>query len=152
MLKQTFTRQVFDTALFAKIQGLDLEQIKLYFLKRHNWSLEKVENAISGYHQFLYLVEKVGHISPSKEIDDIWHRHILHTKQYAEDCHEIFGRFIHHNPFPISGTSEKNLGCGDDDCVPVECCEGGKVAENQPTQFTDIVFQHFGKEWFPIEL
>jgi hypothetical protein len=35
---------------------------------------------------------------PNKEIDEIWHLHILDTKKYSKDCSEIFGSFFHHSP------------------------------------------------------
>lgn len=34
----------------------------------------------------------------SEPVDPFWHAHILHTKQYAEFCQEIAGRFLHHEP------------------------------------------------------
>jgi hypothetical protein len=37
-------------------------------------------------------------LSPTKAIDVGWHTFILHTADYAEFCHRIAGRFIHHNP------------------------------------------------------
>jgi len=41
---------------------------------------------------------------PTKEVDEAWHIFILHTKLYEKYCLEKFGRFIHHNPYPL----EKN--------------------------------------------
>lgn len=35
---------------------------------------------------------------PSKEVDEVWHTFILHTKLYEEYCKKEFGTFIHHNP------------------------------------------------------
>jgi hypothetical protein len=29
----------------------------------------------------------------------MWHRHILDTRAYAEDCERIFGGFMHHFPY-----------------------------------------------------
>jgi hypothetical protein len=37
-------------------------------------------------------------VSPSEEIDAMWHHFILHTKEYAAWCQSSFGTFIHHNP------------------------------------------------------
>lgn len=36
---------------------------------------------------------------PYRDVDDLWHRHILETRDYAEDCARWFGRFIHHRSF-----------------------------------------------------
>ncbi|HEY9000129.1 MAG TPA: hypothetical protein VIM89_02165 [Mucilaginibacter sp.] len=38
---------------------------------------------------------------PTVEVDEAWHVFILHTRQYHEYCIESFGRFIHHNPYPV---------------------------------------------------
>ncbi len=40
---------------------------------------------------------------PSDDVDHAFHAFILHTKQYAEFCRMLSGRFLHHNPLPGSG-------------------------------------------------
>lgn len=37
---------------------------------------------------------------PSPDVDEIWHAHILHTREYARDCEDVFGPggFLHHSP------------------------------------------------------
>ena len=35
-------------------------------------------------------------IVPTKEIDEVWHNHILHTQRYTQDCQAIAGQYIHH--------------------------------------------------------
>ena len=37
-------------------------------------------------------------LSPSEAVDLGWHTFILHTKDYAQFCHRVAGRFIHHVP------------------------------------------------------
>ena len=32
------------------------------------------------------------------DVDKAWHAFLLHTREYAEFCHQIAGRFIHHVP------------------------------------------------------
>jgi hypothetical protein len=36
---------------------------------------------------------------PSELVDIGWHTFILYTREYAEFCERIAGRFIHHNPY-----------------------------------------------------
>jgi hypothetical protein len=52
------------------------------------------------------------HLSPSETVDAGWHAFIIHTADYAEFCHRIAGRFIHHRPSdPDEGASEqKSIG------------------------------------------
>lgn len=37
-------------------------------------------------------------LSPSPLVDDGWHAFILHTRDYAEFCERVAGRFLHHVP------------------------------------------------------
>lgn len=37
-------------------------------------------------------------LRPSKTVDIGWHMFLLHTRAYAEFCHTIAGRFLHHEP------------------------------------------------------
>jgi hypothetical protein len=38
------------------------------------------------------------HLSPSEMVDAGWHAFLLHTREYAEFCARVAGRFIHHRP------------------------------------------------------
>lgn len=53
------------------------------------------------YRRFLtlHLVYPGEAIVPCKLVDEMWHRHILDTRAYAEDCQRIFGFFLHHFPY-----------------------------------------------------
>lgn len=37
-------------------------------------------------------------LSPSRDVDYGWHAFILHTREYADFCDRVAGRFIHHEP------------------------------------------------------
>ena len=43
---------------------------------------------------------------PTKDMDEFWHMHILHTKFYMKDCQNLFGRYLHHTPSDEHGVSE----------------------------------------------
>ncbi len=38
-------------------------------------------------------------IVPCKIVDEMWHRHILDTAAYRDDCDSIFGSFLDHFPY-----------------------------------------------------
>jgi hypothetical protein len=62
------------------------------------------------YRKFLAL--RLAHpddeIVPCKLVDEMWHRHILDTRAYAEDCQHLFGAFMHHFPyFGMRGPDDK---------------------------------------------
>lgn len=74
------------------------------------WSEIEVEVGIQYYKNFLYLnkkyIEQYPVLPPSLEIDEIWHHHILDTRQYLIDCNHIFGYYFHH--YPYFGTRGEN--------------------------------------------
>lgn len=89
---------------FAKIDSLDLEPIKVKLMHRpsgEGWSLARANAAEVEYRRFLYLMKKFPQeqAGPSTEVDTFWHYHILDTQKYAQDCHAVFGYFLHHFPY-----------------------------------------------------
>lgn len=87
----------------GNLEALDLEPIAQRLMHPEDgqgWSREQVERAIARYKMFLnlvYLYPNSG-IVPTREIDVVWHYHILDTRKYACDCEWLFGYFVHHNP------------------------------------------------------
>jgi hypothetical protein len=37
-------------------------------------------------------------LAPSRAVDEGWHAFVLHTREYADFCERVAGRFIHHAP------------------------------------------------------
>jgi hypothetical protein len=68
----------------ARDRGLTVEETELRFRETLKFLVLCALNPDAGY-------------SPSREIDDVWHEFILHTKQYAEFC-ELVGGYLHHVP------------------------------------------------------
>lgn len=62
---------------------------------------EQIDLMEAEYRKFLAL--RLSHpnadIVPCKIVDEMWHRHILDTRAYADDCDRIFGGFMHHFPY-----------------------------------------------------
>ena len=58
-----------------------------------------VEEAARRYCQFIRLVQLYPHeeISPAKDIDEMWHLHMLHPIAYYEDCVANFGEILDHD-------------------------------------------------------
>ena len=65
------------------------------------WTLEQATDAIEQYRRFLLLNHLYPNqqIIPSREIDQVWHTHILDTAKYREDCEQLFGQFVDHWPY-----------------------------------------------------
>lgn len=62
---------------------------------------DQVDLMEAEYRKFLslHLVHPDADIVPCKIVDEMWHRHILDTRAYREDCKAIFGRFLDHFPY-----------------------------------------------------
>jgi hypothetical protein len=82
------------------INNLNLTNLKIKLQCQNGWTLEQCELAELSYKRFLTLRLKYPDLElvPNKEIDEIWHLHILDTKKYLKDCNDIFGSFFHHSP------------------------------------------------------
>lgn len=39
-------------------------------------------------------------VAVSRDVDPLWHNHVLHTEDYAAFCKEHAGHFLHHQPVP----------------------------------------------------
>lgn len=92
------------------IQALDLSKIMKKVAEKLGWTAERAVSAERRYRQFLYMGLKYpgAPMVPDKDIDEVWHAHILDTKRYVADCEAIFGRFIHHVPnYGERGSKEK---------------------------------------------
>ena len=89
----------------SSMAKLDLEPIiaKLCHPTRGlGWKLERAVFASEQYRRWLWLNARyeAEHLSPSQDVDHVWHMHILDTRKYAEDCEAMFGdQFLHHNPY-----------------------------------------------------
>ena len=100
-------------ALLNKLNGLDLGPIayKLTHPESGNgWSQERVNSALLRYMRFLCLISLYPNMAfvPTKEIDRVWHHHVLDTGKYARDCQMLFGNFLHHFPyFGLRGESDR---------------------------------------------
>ena len=87
------------------IEKLDLEPIAFKLvhpeLGETSMTVEEVDELIEKYRRFLKLraMYPEKSIVPTKEIDEVWHAHILDTVKYADDCEVCFGYFLHHFPY-----------------------------------------------------
>lgn len=64
-----------------------------------DWSEERTRNAIAKYERFLRLVAKHPRtpVAPTRDIDTIWHLHMLSPRAYYEDCHRLLGEVLDHD-------------------------------------------------------
>ena len=92
------------TNVLHSIAALNLEPIKNKLMDAEHgegWSQAKADAMELEYRRFLHLMHKFPNesASPTKAVDTFWHYHILDTQKYAADCDDVFGCFMHHNPY-----------------------------------------------------
>jgi hypothetical protein len=71
---------------------------------------QEADELLDAYCRFMAMCSASGrpHIAVSRQVDPLWHNHILHTKDYAEFCETFAGQFLHHQPVP-RGMVHENL-------------------------------------------
>jgi hypothetical protein len=83
---------------------LDLSNVKMKLAdKEEGPGLDgpTIELMEAEYRKFLalQLLHPEAVIVPCGIVDEMWHRHILDTAAYREDCQAIFGQFLDHFPY-----------------------------------------------------
>lgn len=91
---------------------LDEPEASLSFTDRlareNGWTVEYSLRAILEYKKFIFLLTISNHpLTPSDQVDQVWHLHLLYTQSYWDDfCENTVKRKIHHGPTK-GGTTEK---------------------------------------------
>lgn len=112
--------------LIEKPHNMTLEQAKMYIQSVNltpvidrlvyieHWTEKEATEAIKQYRNYLFLRKKYSryNLPPSKDIDEVWHAHVLHTKEYRQFCKQVFyneeDQFLDHHPhIAKEGTMEK---------------------------------------------
>lgn len=92
----TFAVQIVSNLL----KHINIETLMISLIYFEQWSEMQAEHACQRYLKFLYLVWLYPDhpLIPTQEIDRVWHCHILHTRQYQQDCQTLFGCYLDHVP------------------------------------------------------
>lgn len=83
-----------------EVIGVDLVKAYQYSeYQEKSWSLKDVEKALERYKKFLILAAKNKNIplAPTRDIDIMWHLHMLNPKVYHDDCMKLFGEIFDHD-------------------------------------------------------
>lgn len=95
-----------EIELWNRIEDFEIDDLESSFsfsdrLARENdWSMEYCLRAILEYKKFIFLIcISPESLTPSDEIDQVWHLHLLYTQSYWIDlCEKTINRQIHHGP------------------------------------------------------
>ena len=107
------------TVRMSGLPVFDLKCVMMRVAKENpEWSQDRLHKAEGGYRQYLAKVrESLPKVSfrPKKDVDKVWHSHILHTREYSANCQDYFGYFLHH--VPERGGSSLDVGeCDSSSC------------------------------------
>ncbi|NES69497.1 MAG: glycine-rich domain-containing protein-like [Okeania sp. SIO2D1] len=113
--------------LYIRIRKLDVFAL-MHPEEGKVWT--KKTQTLLRYMVFLFLLNLYPNqnLVPTVQIDRVWHHHTLGTQKYAQECEELFGRFIYHSP----------------------CAELGNDAINSQASFSET--QKLFKQYFGVEL
>lgn len=76
------------------------ENVLRYFMEKTSSTLEFAHEVFDELVDYL---GSSGHERvPSVIVDEAWHSFLLHSREYAEYCDSVFGRFIHHVPSEVT--------------------------------------------------
>ncbi len=84
--------------------SLDLSNVKMKLADADEGpglGADEIDLMEAEYRKFLalQLMHPLADIVPCGIVDEMWHRHILDTVAYREDCDAIFGQFLDHFPY-----------------------------------------------------
>ncbi|MGB6167728.1 MAG: hypothetical protein WBF52_09095, partial [Geitlerinemataceae cyanobacterium] len=112
---ELFCMNAKNIQLYQRIQdfSIDLSDSKFPFSQRlakeNGWSAEYTQRAIAEYKKFVFLAVVAGHpVTPSEQVDRVWHLHLLYTRSYWENfCPNVLQMSLHHSP-TLGGSSEQS--------------------------------------------
>ncbi len=61
------------------------------------WTDEKLNESIERYRKFFSLARFGGRIAPTRDIDMVWHLHMLAPIAYHNDCMSYLGHILDHD-------------------------------------------------------
>lgn len=103
-----FGRIIFDEAgekkqrhggvLIRPINDTITPRIYAELNQKYQWTFEFTEILVKQYEKFIFLRARNSKLSPSDDIDKIWHQHIVHFRNYVDYCYVKFGKIVHHDP------------------------------------------------------
>ena len=92
--------------LWDKIKDFELDEptSSLTFTNRlareNGWTIEYSIRAVHEYKKFIFMLCIADHsLTPSDQVDQVWHLHLLYTQSYWTDfCQNTLGKQFHHGP------------------------------------------------------
>lgn len=90
----------------VKLNNISFGEVAYQLRTKEGWDLDLVNKEINRYRQFLILHRLYPErpLVPSRNVDTVWHHHVLLTELYRKNCEEVFGYYVNH--YPSFGTRD----------------------------------------------
>lgn len=86
---------------FERLLEWDISTVKQYAVQKGLYTAEEIDTIEAEYKKYLALC--IGYpataLPTPTKLDDLWHQHILFTRDYHTMCQSVGGRYLHHEPF-----------------------------------------------------
>ena len=90
------------------MKHLNKGRLVRHSMKEYGWAEAKASQAVNRYEKLFKLFGKGSSIVPTKEIDDVWHLHMLDPVSYYQSCMSYHNKIIGHNPALENSQEEKS--------------------------------------------
>lgn len=91
--------------LMAALEAFELDErgavdpFSTRLARENAWSELYARRVIREYKRFLALAVSAPHtVTPSEDVDQAWHLHLLYSASYREFCSQVLGRPLDHGP------------------------------------------------------
>ncbi|MBD2566752.1 glycine-rich domain-containing protein [Anabaena lutea] len=91
--------------LYQRLQEFSLDEKNVSFsfsqrlARENNWTIEYTQRVIDEYKKFAVIAVFAGHpVTPSDQVDQVWHLHLTYTQSYWDDFCRILGTQLDHGP------------------------------------------------------
>src|SRR5215217_5305650 len=102
----------------ARIEAFELDETSVAdpfsrrLARENGWSRAHARRVMGEYRRFLVLAVTATHVvSPSEQVDQAWHLHVLDSARYRRFCSEILGQRLDHAPSDGGSTEGARLVC-----------------------------------------
>ena len=115
----THTQKVSAKALIrAQLDAWDISRPKARAVKHGLYKAEDIDRVEQLYKDFLveaaFSQTRIDVNGKWREMDNLWHVHLVYNRDYNRMCMEIAGRIIYHDPHNAPAGSK----CASDCCTP----------------------------------
>ena len=79
-----------------------LPEMRYRLKEKTGWNDDKMDKVVKEYFRFIQLVTLYSNgeidqeVTPSHDIDETWHNHMLFSRDYFKFCDKVAGTYLHH--------------------------------------------------------